>query len=239
MIVAVIAFFRVIVHLLIGLSICGLVFPFSDAAKKNRHIQNWSRKLVGLCGVSIKRAGLPHFRSSVIVANHVSWLDIFVINSFAPCRFVAKAEISSWPVLGWLCARSGTIFIARGKTREVRRTFKGLVESVKSGDSVAFFPEGTTSSQGSLLPFHSNLFEAAIDADVPVQPCAIRYLDKNGALHPAANFTDEMSFFDSLMSVLRSGAMTVELTVLSPISGAKHRRELAAIARGAIEAALD
>ena len=94
----------------------------------------------------------------MIVANHVSWLDIFVINALDPCRFVAKAEIRSWPVMGWLAAGAGTVFIARGNRRELRHIFKGIVSVLAQGQRVAFFPEGTTSRQGEVLPFHANLF---------------------------------------------------------------------------------
>src|SRR5690606_21315559 len=99
---------------------------------------------------------------ALFVANHISWLDIFVINAMQPSHFVAKSEIRDWPVLGWLCAKAGTVFIARGRLRDVRRIYQGLVERLQVGEPVAFFPEGATSSQGSLQPFHANLFEAAI-----------------------------------------------------------------------------
>src|SRR5690606_36823074 len=96
-----------------------------------------------------------------------SWLDIFVIHAMHPCRFVAKAEIRGWPLIGWLCEQAGTIFIARGRLRDVRKIYEGAVRSLREGEHVAFFPEGTVSLQGSLLPFHANLFEAANEAQVP------------------------------------------------------------------------
>ncbi len=102
-----------------------------------------------------------------------------------PCRFVAKSDIRDWPLIGWLCDKAGTVFIARGKQRDVRRIYQGLVTSIRAGERIAFFPEGTTVGQGTLLPFHANLFEAAIDA-VPVQPYALRYVDQDGRLHGAS-----------------------------------------------------
>jgi 1-acyl-sn-glycerol-3-phosphate acyltransferase len=149
-----------------------------------------------------------------------------------PCRFVAKSDIRSWPFIGWLCAKTGTIFISRGKASDVRRIFKGIVESIAAGDRVAFFPEGTTAAQGKLLPFHANLFEAALDAKVPVQPYALRYLDAQGNYHSAADFIGDTTIVESILAVLQAGAITAELTQLPsiPTEGA-HRRELAVAAR--------
>ncbi len=176
---------------------------------------------------------------ALVVANHVSWLDIFVINSLHPCRFVAKSEIRAWPVLGWLVAQAGTVFIARGSRRELRHTFKGIVSSLELGRRVAFFPEGTTAAQGSLLPFHANLFEAAIDAKVMVQPYALEYLDAHGALHPSVDFVGDMSFAASIVAILSGGAVRARLACLPAFDArGAHRRELAASARAAVAQAL-
>ena len=153
-----------------------------------------------------------------------------------PCRFVAKSDIRDWPLIGWLCDKAGTIFISRGRLRDVRRIYQGLVASLHSGERVAFFPEGTTAAQGGILPFHANLFEAAIEAKVPVQPYAIRYHDDEGRLHHAVNFTGEMRFAQSMLTVLGGGPITAKLILLPPIDTAHrpHRRELADAAHAAI-----
>ena len=234
---------RVLLHLFRGLATCALVFPFIDEAGRQAHIQRWSVRLVALCGVSVRikhEHGAQPAPRALMVSNHVSWLDIFVINTLHPCRFVAKSDIRNWPLIGWLCEKTGTIFIARGKMREVRRIYQGLVESLHAGEHVAFFPEGTTAAQGSLLPFHANLFEAAIEAEVPVQPYAVRYLNRAGGLHPAADFVGDMTFVQSILAVLGAGGMMAELTVLPPIAtgSASHRRDLAEAARERIAAAL-
>lgn len=234
---------RVVLHLLRGLATCALVFPFVGAAGQQRRVQRWSARLVALCGVELEvvhdGAAQPA-RRALVVANHISWLDIFVINTLHPCRFVAKADIREWPLLGWLCARAGTIFIARGRLRDVRRIYQGLVESLQAGEHVAFFPEGTTAAQGQLLPFHANLFEAAIEARVPVQPYALRYVDRQGKPHPAAEFIGDTGFVESLLTVLRAGGMKAQLHLLPSIDTGKasHRRELADAAHAAIAHAL-
>ncbi|HJV75532.1 MAG TPA: lysophospholipid acyltransferase family protein [Noviherbaspirillum sp.] len=234
---------RVLVHLFRGLTICALVFPWIDAAARQSHIKRWSIKLLALCRVKVEVVhdhGAPDAARALIVANHVSWLDIFVINSMHPCRFVAKSDIRDWPLIGWLCEKAGTIFISRGKLRDVRKIYQGLVASLHAGEHVAFFPEGATAAQGTLLPFHANLFEAAIEAQVSVQPYALRYLDTQGNLHSAADYIGDTTFVQSMLKILGSPPMTARLILLAPIATgeASHRRELADTAHRIIAGAL-
>ncbi|MET3133701.1 1-acyl-sn-glycerol-3-phosphate acyltransferase [Oxalobacteraceae bacterium GrIS 1.11] len=220
---------------------CALLFPWLGVAARNRHIRRWSRQLMGICGVRVEQsvdsaAMLPQ---AMVVANHVSWLDIFVIDALHPCRFVAKSEIRAWPILGWLAAQAGTVFIARGKRRDLRHLFKGLVDKLAAGERIAFFPEGTTSAQGQLLPFHANLFEAAIDAKVPVQAIALSYVDAQGKSHASVDFLGDMTFAQSMVLILCGPPVTARLVCLPPITttGA-HRREVALAAQTAVAAAL-
>lgn len=234
---------RCILHLCLGLAICLLIFPLTDHAGRQAHIRRWSAQLLRLCQVRmvVEQAGQrPLEARALIVANHVSWLDIFVINSLQPCRFVAKADIRDWPLIGFLCQKVGTIFISRGKLREVRKIYQDLVSSLRAGERVAFFPEGTTVAQGSLLPFHSNLFEAAIEAGVPVQPYAVSYFDPEGNLHPAVDFVGDMNFARSMLTILKARGITARLTILPAIhvSVDTHRRELAQAAQAVIAAEL-
>jgi 1-acyl-sn-glycerol-3-phosphate acyltransferase len=231
---------RVILHLLVGLAVCALVFPWASTPHRNWHIRRWSRQLVAMCGVRVQlREGAPALTHAMVVSNHISWLDIFVINSLLPCRFVAKSEIRAWPVVGWLVAMAGTVFIARGNRRDLRHIFKGMVASLQLGERVAFFPEGTTAAQGEVLPFHANLFEAAIDAKVPVQPYALRYLDADGRYHPAVDYTGDTTFVQSMMRILGGTPVRAELACLAPLQAdGAHRRELSAAAHDAIQSAL-
>jgi 1-acyl-sn-glycerol-3-phosphate acyltransferase len=144
---------RVILHLLQGMATCAFVFPLAGPAMRERRIRNWSHRLLAICGVRLVVKGALSDSPALIVCNHVSWLDIFAVNTCRPCRFVAKSDIRDWPLIGWLCDRAGTIFIARGRQRDVRRIFQGLVTSIHAGERVAFFPEGTVSLQGTVLPF--------------------------------------------------------------------------------------
>jgi 1-acyl-sn-glycerol-3-phosphate acyltransferase len=240
---------RMFVHLFAGMATCAFLFPFLDRPARQARIRRWSTKLVHICGLKISiRDPNGYLKApavdgqALMVANHISWLDIFVINSLEPCRFVAKSDIRGWPLVGWLCARTGTIFISRGRPRDVRAIYQGLVASIREGDRIAFFPEGTTAAQGTLLPFHPNLFEAAIDAGVPIQPYALRYLDDTGGLHAAADFIGDTTIVESILAILKarsSRRITAELTVLAPMASAgAHRRDLALAVRAEIEKSL-
>lgn len=239
--------FRIAVQLLIGLFTCAFIFPFSSPAARQRRVQKWSRRLTSICHLDVEFVDAGGASSLVregggemVVSNHISWLDIYVINSFTPCHFVAKSEIRQWPLIGWLSARAGTIFISRGKRADVRRIFTDMVARIHAGDRVGFFPEGTTSAQGQLLPFHANLFEAAIHAEVPIQPLAIRYLRSDGTgYEDAATFIGDTTFAQSVMRILSVKHVKVQLLILPQLAtqGA-HRRELAAQAQASIANAL-
>jgi 1-acyl-sn-glycerol-3-phosphate acyltransferase len=229
---------RIALHLAEGLATCALLFPFCRGARRDALVARWSRRLLGICGVTVRQQGVPPAHA-LLAANHVSWLDIFVINTLAPSHFVAKAEIRTWPALGWLAAKAGTVFISRGSRRDLRHTFKGIVEQLQGGQRVAFFPEGTTAAQGSLLPFHANLFEAAIDAGVRLQPLALAYLDADGAFHPSVDFTGDATFASSMLAILAGPPVHARVSWLAPLEGAgAHRRDLSTAAYSTIGAAL-
>lgn len=230
---------RIFAHLVRGMSISFFLFPWMGGAAKERRVRSWSQQLLAICNVRINMNVSNMPVGTVIVSNHVSWLDIFVINSLAPCRFVAKSDIRSWPMLGWLAEQAGTIYISRGSKADVKRIYQYLIDQIEAGERVAFFPEGTTAAQGQVLPFHANLFEAAIHARVPILPIALRYLDRDGGLHSAVDFIGDMTFATSMTNVLTSGGVTVELQVLAQIPSVDaHRRELAVAARAAVAQAL-
>lgn len=230
--------FRVLMHVFAGVLTCAVIFPFIAAPKRDALVRRWSLQLLGLCKVRVKildRRGGQIVDHALIIANHVSWLDIFVINSWQACHFVAKSDIRQWPIAGWLSAQAGTIFLARGKQREVRRIYEGLVHQLKDRKRIAFFPEGTTGAQGGILAFHANLFEAAIEAQLPILPFAVRYVDAQGQLHPAAEFIGEMTFAQSMKLILEADEIIAELIQLPsiPTDGA-HRRDVAQVAREAV-----
>ncbi|HJV06245.1 MAG TPA: lysophospholipid acyltransferase family protein [Chromobacteriaceae bacterium] len=200
--------------------------------------RRWSAQLLKILGISLKVNGLnPGFYppNTLLVANHVSWLDIFVLNSVTVSRFVAKREIRDWPVIGWLVQVGGTLFIDRSNRRDACRVNQQLAEALAKGGCMAVFPEATTSDGRGLLPFKSSLFEAALLAKGTVQPVALRYQLPDGELTTAAAYAGDTTFWQSLSQMLAVPAMEVELTYGQPlkagINGLDNRFQLSELAR--------
>jgi 1-acyl-sn-glycerol-3-phosphate acyltransferase len=170
----------------------------------------------------------------LLVANHISWLDVFAIHAVIPGRFVAKAEIRGWPLLGALVTRSGTLYIERGRRHAVAAINHLVARHLQAGESVMIFPEGTTSDGRVLLPFHSNLFASALHASAPVWPVALRYTDC-GMPTTGPAFIGEMGLVTSLARILTARDLAVEVALLDELSTADHPNRHA-LARAAHEA---
>jgi 1-acyl-sn-glycerol-3-phosphate acyltransferase len=227
--------------LFLGLAVLYFRFPMIDGQAQQAWIKRWSIWVARTLGVKMTVHGQidSSITSALIVANHSSWLDIVVINSIQPSAFIAKAEIEKWPVVGLLVARSGTLFIERGKRHAVHKVLKDAVERLKEQRFVAVFPEGTTNDGTALLPFHGNLMEAAIRAEVPVQPLAIAYRNSKGTLAESVAFVGETTFVGSMLRVLADDDLCVTATVLpAQIPKGQSRHELAELSRIEIVRAL-
>jgi 1-acyl-sn-glycerol-3-phosphate acyltransferase len=175
----------------------------------------------------------------MLVANHLSWLDIFAINALATSAFVAKAELRRWPVAGWLAAMAGTVFIERARRHAVHQVIERLRQRIRERFPVAVFPEATTSSGESLLPFYGNLFEAAIAEGAPIIPIALRYRDASGAPAPQAAYVGDTTFVESLWMVLGARGLVVEVHILPAVqTTGRNRHELARELRSRISARL-
>ena len=171
----------------------------------------------------------------MLVANHVSWIDIFAIDAVLPVRFVAKSEVRSWPLLGWLSERVGTAFIRRARRHDTGRVNTLVREALAEGDVFAVFPEGTTTDGSAVLPFHASLLAPALAAGAAIQPIAIRYERPDGSLCAEAAYDGERSLWDSLVAITGESVTHVHLWLLAPIAaGDRHRREVANAARDAI-----
>lgn len=189
--------------------------------------RRWSRQLLEILAVG-RAAGKTAPVPGLLVCNHVSWLDIYVINALAPTAFVAKDEVRDWPLIGWLCARTETIFLARGSRAAAQRTRETMIKKLRAGDHVGVFPEGTTSGGERVLPFHAALFQSAIDAGVPVIPLALRYLDRDGNPSQAPAYAGDITMWQSLRAIALADGVRADLRVLAPLSSATvARRELA------------
>jgi 1-acyl-sn-glycerol-3-phosphate acyltransferase len=208
-----------------------VVLPFLPRPIRESVIQGWAIALLGVLGVELEAQGEWREGAVLIVANHVSWLDILAICALRPAVFVCKSEIEAWPALGWLLRRAGTIFLRRGSARAASEAAGAAAQCLRSGLAVAAFPEGTSSSGGTVLPFHGALFQAALDAGAPVQPVALQYSSE------AAVYAGETAFGDSLIAVTEARDLVVRLVAL-PAFAAADRREAARRAHALIGACL-
>ncbi|MGO4153359.1 lysophospholipid acyltransferase family protein [Cupriavidus sp. YAF13] len=226
-----------ILHLLRGLLTCAVLFPWLGVESRQSHIRRWSRRLLRICGVTVEVLGLgpgeqpPH--GAMVVSNHISWLDIYVINCWQPVRFVAKSEIRDWPVIGWLCGQTGTIFIERARKRDAHRVLHAITDVMLQGDLVCVFPEGTTTDGSSVLPFHANLMQAPISGGLPVQPVGLAYLDAaTGQPTTAPAYIGDLTLLQTLDSILRAPPIIARLCFAPALTAASaSRRELAEAAR--------
>lgn len=240
-----IALFRAVrftLHLAYGLTMA-VIYPWFGLSMRRRILQNWSAGLLDIFNVRIQIAAndaLHTLRHGLIVTNHISWLDVFVLNAVVPMRFVAKSEVRRWPIIGWLCARAQTLFIERGKARSAARINVHLVELLERGECLAIFPEGTTTDGTSVAHFHSSLLQPAIDAGALVYPIAIRYQDKQGGHSLVAAYIDELSFGASLWNILSSPELHVRLVATPPVAArGMDRRSLTGSAHQQIISALE
>ncbi len=233
---------RLALHIARGLTLA-LAYPWLKPRLQRRIVQGWSAGLLCILNVraEITEGALLHgMRGGLIVANHVSWLDVFILNAILPMRFVAKSEVRSWPVIGWLCARAQTLFIERGRARAAARVNAQMAGLLQQGGCLAVFPEGTTTDGTSVAHFHSSLLQAAVDSAVAVFPVAIRYQDERGAHCTLAAYIGSMSLGRSLWNILCAPALQVRLTATPPLaSEGASRRDLALTARQRIRCALD
>ncbi|KMN81716.1 MULTISPECIES: lysophospholipid acyltransferase family protein [Chromobacterium] len=211
---------RLFGHLAIGVFI--LVTRYSRLAHAERAVvtRRWAAHALKILGISVRIQGVnPGFYppNTLLVANHISWLDIFVLNSCTVSRFVAKRELRSWPVLGWLAHLGGTLFIDRSKRKDASRVYKALAHAMENGACMAVFPESTTSDGLNLLPFKASLFEAALLSRGTVQPVGLRYYDADGEQTLVPAFIGELTFLQSVRKVLAMPAMEVEVSYGQPL----------------------
>jgi 1-acyl-sn-glycerol-3-phosphate acyltransferase len=212
------------------------VYPRLGGRRRRALTRWWSAKLLAILNVSAHvegdEAAVPG--SFMIAANHVSWLDIFVISSVRPTRFIAKGEIRQWPVAGWIADRAGTLFIQRNQWRDTARINERVRTALDEGDCVGLFPEGITTEGDRLLKFHSALFEPAIANGVHVQAAAIRYEHSDGTLCRDMSFIGERTFMQSLRLIIGQPAVRARIVFLPPIAtgGATRRAVASAAAHG-------
>lgn len=215
---------RLIAHLLYGFVVALVFWPLFSKAFKERIEQRWARQLLGILNVQVKvvyespESNYAIHKPCLLYSTHVSWLDIFAFNSVHPVTFIAKSEISKWPIGGLLAKRSGTLFIERGKRHAVRDVIHAAVKVLGTGRCVAVFPEGTTGAGDKPLHFHSNFVQPAIQANVPLLPVSLQYFTPDGKFSAQPAFIGEQTLLDNIQVLSNSKTgFVVQLYIHSPI----------------------
>jgi len=236
-----------VVVLVAGL-VAAVVVPLLRPGAVGRVQQGWAAAVLVACGVRVRRAGPAAPVGALVVANHVSWLDVLALNAVAPVRMLAKREVRQWPFLGVMAACAGTVFLDRDRLRALPDAVAGLADALRAGTTIGVFAEGTTRCGRDLGPFRPAAFQAAHDAGAPVVPVAVRYRRADeGPVDATAAFVGDDTLADSLRRVLAVRGLVVDV-VVCPIldpravptgpARAHARRTLARASSAAIAAAL-
>jgi 1-acyl-sn-glycerol-3-phosphate acyltransferase len=219
-----------------------LVFPRIGASRHDGIIERWCREVLHILDIRVIVQGQRpsgRVRSVLFVANHISWMDILLLNACQRVRFVAKEEVRSWPLIGWIAARTGTVFLKRTSTHQLARVMKSTAASLRNGDCIALFPEGTTTDGSAVHAFHSGLFESAIEAKAMIWPIGISYRRLDGTLDADIAFLGSESLVSSILNVLSRPTTHARLSFSNPVdSSADHRRRLADSCQKAVEQSL-
>ncbi len=206
----------------------------------HRLIRMWQSGLMRVFGFRLERRGVPLAGATLFVANHVSWIDITALHSQRMMGFVAKREISRWPVVGFLATRGETIYHERGNSESMGGVLHEMLARLRAGRSVGVFPEGRTRDGHAIGPFHARIFLAAVEAGVRVQPVALRY-GRGASAQAVVAFGPGESFAANFLRLLGEPARVAEIWFLDPIDAndVGGRRRIAELARERIVNAME
>lgn len=219
---------RAFLHIIYGMALMIVAFPFFNQQQRSNCIRIWSKGITNVFNVEVTTSGeIPVEGGMMFVANHVSWLDIHALNSVKNMRFIAKSDIRHWPFIGFLASRANTLFIDRGKRQDTAKTISVISQSLENGDAMCFFPEGTTTDGRELKPFKGSLLQGAVEGNKDVVPVSIFYPDASNSANTRMAYFGEMTLLESLLNVVSQKRPQVHLHFYPPIkAGAYNRREL-------------
>src|SRR3982751_6631508 len=195
---------RAAAHAVRGFWTIKTLFPKLPQADREARVQVWAEAMLRIVGIDLwVKAPPPASGPMLLVANHISWLDILVMHAARHCRFVSKSDVRDWPFVGTLSDGAGSLYIERESRRDAHRVVTQMAERLQAGDILAVFPEGTTGDGITLRHFHANLIQAAIEASVPVQPVALKFIDAaSGAMSFAPSYVDDETLPGSIWRTL-------------------------------------
>jgi 1-acyl-sn-glycerol-3-phosphate acyltransferase len=225
---------------LTALVIASVCYPFITPARQLRFKRQWSARLLKILGVRLVTDEPFLNPGSLLVANHISWLDVFVINAAYPAAFVSKAEIRQWPLVGWLASKNETVFLRRGSRGHARIVNGEIAGLLRRQRHVAIFPEGTTTDGSHVLGFHAALLQPAIEAGATIQPLAIAYRLPDGRFTRAAAYDGDVSLVECIQAIVAEPEIVARIRVAPPMPTVDlpDRKALAHAAREAIMAGI-
>lgn len=229
---------RIVAHTLVGLLLSLTIAPVLRRPAKQRLTRWWCAGVLKCLNIRVETNGeFPGSQPAgkLIVANHVSWVDIHALNSISPLRFVAKSEIRKWPIFGFLASQAGTLFIDRNDRKGAIHIIHSLKRELENGANACYFPEGTTSDGSQILPFKGSIIQAALAAQTDVIPVAIRYPLSEFQIDTRLAYAGDTTLIESIRNILRIPNPTVELHFLAPVSShGQSRQAINNLARQAI-----
>lgn len=220
-VVGLVRLFMAVAHGLLGAVQMGWQFRGADVQARMAYVRRWSQRLLSLLGFDVIETGARPAEADacgLLVSNHVSFIDILLINATAPSAFVSKDGVAQWPLIGYLATKAGTIYLERGSRRAAHRVQERITERLSEHGRVAIFPEGTTTDGLAMLPFHGALFQAAVDAAAPVQCVLIRYLEADGTPSVRAPYVGDISLLDCLWRIAAGPRLSARIEWLAQLA---------------------
>lgn len=222
-------------HVAWGVALVALAFPLMGRGARDRAIMRWSQRLLAVLGIRARIGTVPQLPAgALLVCNHVSWLDVYLIHAAQRVHFVSKSEVRAWPVAGWLAHKTGTLFLERGRRADTARVNADMRALMQTGAWVAVFPEGTTSDGRGLRRFLPSLLQPAVELQCPIVPAALRYRSLAGEYSAAPAYVEHVSLWQSFLQITGEPGLIAELQFGEPIAPDRHRRELASSAEQAV-----
>ena len=196
----------VLAQIVYGVVVVWRTFPRLTQPQRDARAQQWAQVMLTRLGITLQVKGeRPAHGPLLLVANHVSWLDIVVMHAAGHCRFISKSDVREWPLVGLLAGAAGTLYIERTSRRDAMRVVHQMAACLEAGDVLAVFPEGTTGDGSCVLPFHANLLQAAIAVHAPAQPVALQFVDRTSGLRSFAPcYIGDDTLVQSLWRTLRA-----------------------------------
>lgn len=218
---------RIVIHTFYGGFLGMIIMPTATKKQRNWIVSHWSRTLLSIMNIKVMTEGrLPNHDlvNTMFIGNHISWVDIHALNSIRAVRFIAKSELKKWPIFGWLAKKCNTLFIEREQKKDAVRIIEEASKSLKFGDCLCYFPEGTTTDGTDLLAFKGSLMQAPINANSTIWPFAIYYPDLNNQPNIKMAFAGETTLIESIWQIVSISNPKVVLTFLPQITSLGHER---------------